>query len=158
MITADLHLGHKNIHKYRPQFLSAEQHHEFVYDRLVQSIKPKDTLFLLGDIAFAPEWLEKISAIKCQKKLLVMGNHDTEYCSITDIANCYDEVHSLFMYRKAWFSHPPIHPDELIGRVNIHGHTHGKNIVDTRYFNVSLENTDYRPIDLMRIKEQLANL
>ena len=78
MITSDLHLGHKNIHKFRTGFDSAEHHHEVMFENLAMNIQKRDSLILLGDIAFDKYWLEKIASIKCEKKLLICGNHDTE--------------------------------------------------------------------------------
>ena len=41
-------------------------------------------------------------------------------------------------------------PDELKGKINLHGHIHL--IDDLRYFNVSMENIDYTPISLEEIR------
>ena len=157
LVTSDLHLGHNNIHKYRgdKNFHSAEVHHEFVFNRLLNTVMPRDTVLFLGDIAFSPEWLQRVSNINCQKKVLVVGNHDTDNCSIFDIANAYDEVYSLWSHRGILYSHAPIHESELRGQFNVHGHTHGRNIDDSRYFNACLENTDYRPVEVNDIKLRL---
>ena len=68
----------------------------------------------------------------------------------------------LEKYKGAWLSHAPIHPAELRGKINIHGHVHYANVLDetgkldNRYFNVSLENTGGCPIALNVIKEILG--
>lgn len=157
LITSDLHLGHKNIHHHRPDlgFQTAQSHHEFVFEKLLAAFKPRDTLLFLGDIAFSNEWLMEIKALKCNKKILVMGNHDTQFCTIADIADAYDEVYSLYSRKGLWFSHAPIHPSELRGKCNVHGHTHSINIPDDRYFNACLENTNYSPIEFYELKKAL---
>jgi calcineurin-like phosphoesterase family protein len=50
---------------------------------------------------------------------------------------------------KVILSHIPIHPD-CLGRfgTNIHGHLHQNKLDDTRYKCVSLEHTDYKPIQI----------
>ena len=161
LVTSDLHLGHKNIHKHRSDmgFESADAHHQFVFERLAAAIHPRDTVFFLGDIAFSLDWLKRIKTLKCNKKVLVMGNHDTDHCTITEIADAYDEVYSLLSHKGIWFSHAPIHDSELRGKFNFHGHTHSHNVEDSRYFNASLENTNYQPVEVVNVKNILmANL
>ena len=159
MITSDLHLGHKNIHNFRP-FSSAEAHHEDIYEKLCMSINKRDSVIFLGDIAFDKYWLGKIGEIKCDKKLLVCGNHDTENSiKMRDLVNVYDDVVSLFSRRNYWFSHCPIHPSQMRGKVgNIHGHLHDKivwrsgalgglvEVKDSRYINACVEHTDWKPV------------
>ena len=161
-LTSDLHLGHKNIHTYRTKFATAEEHHEFIYEQLAMSVNKRDTLYILGDAAFDKYWLEKIAAIKCRYKLLVCGNHDTERgITMRDLVNTYDRVEALYSKKNFWFSHAPLHPQELRGRkANIHGHLHGNMVwrdanpfenpdmceVDKRYINVCLEHTDWKPV------------
>ena len=109
MITSDLHLGHKNIHKFRTQFSTAEEHHEFVFENFATNIKKADSIIFLGDIAFDMKWLERLHFIKCRKKTLILGNHDTERLNISDLTSVYDSIHSLYSKRNFWFSHCPIH-------------------------------------------------
>ena len=125
LITSDLHLGHKNAHKFRPAFESAEHHHEYMFEMLATTVQKRDSLILLGDIAFDSFWLGKIKEIRCDKKLLVCGNHDTEKVKMRDLVNVYDDVVALYSRRNVWFSHCPIHPSQFRGRLyNIHGHLH----------------------------------
>lgn len=153
MICSDLHLGHKNIHKYRTQYATAEEHHEDIFERIATGVKKRDTLYLLGDIAFTKEWLERIKEIRCRYKLLVCGNHDTERgITMKDIVESYDDVKALHSKRNYWFTHCPIHPQEIRGRLGVvHGHCHSHNIIDgwadeSRYYNACLEHTNYKPI------------
>lgn len=165
MITSDLHLGHKNIHKFRTEFESAESHHEAIFENLAMNIQKRDSLILLGDIAFDRYWLDKIKSIKCAKKLLICGNHDTENgIKMRDLVGVYDDVMALHSRRNYWFSHCPIHPQEMRGKIgNIHGHLHGKMITtpclrddgnggfifkapSKHYLNACVEHTNYKPI------------
>ncbi|AUR93088.1 calcineurin-like phosphoesterase [Vibrio phage 1.182.O._10N.286.46.E1] len=154
MITSDLHLGHENIIKFRTGFDSAEHHHETLFENLASSIQKRDSLILLGDIAFSKYWLDKIKSIKCEKKLLICGNHDTEKgVKMRDLVRVYDDVMALHSRRNCWFSHCPIHPSQMRGKVcNIHGHLHDKKIKtdtmydDPRYINACVEHTNFKPI------------
>lgn len=148
MITSDLHLGHLNICKFRTQFSTPEEHDNIVFENLATSVNKRDSLILLGDVAFTKYWLDKIKSINCAKKLLVCGNHDTEKgIKMRDLVKVYDDVVAMYSRRNYWFSHCPIHPAELRGRLgNIHGHGHQDVIDDPRYFNVCLEHTNYKPI------------
>lgn len=157
MITSDLHLGHKNICKYREGFESEEHHNETLYENLASNIKKRDTIYFLGDIAFDRYWLKKISEIKCAHKVLVTGNHDIEHgIKMRDLVESYDDVKPFFSHRNYWFSHCPIHPCETRFRLgNIHGHTHqnnvtkvvdGEEVLDYSYFNASVDVTDLKPI------------
>lgn len=162
MITSDLHLGHKNIHKFRGDFTCAEDHHEFMFEKLAMNVQKRDSLFLLGDIAFDKYWLNRLKEIKCVKKTLILGNHDTENgISFSDFIGVYDDVHSLFAKRNIWFSHCPIHSNEFRGKTyNIHGHLHHKivetfdgvtMIRDIRYINTCVEHTDYKPVSFAEL-------
>jgi calcineurin-like phosphoesterase family protein len=166
MITSDLHLGHKNIAKFRKQFKTAEEHHETVFESLATNIKKRDSLILLGDIAFDKYWLGKVASIKCEKKLLICGNHDTENgIKMRDLVKAYDDVMALHSRRGYWFCHCPIHPQEFRGKKgNIHGHLHHKEVGeymlsidgryfnrDSRYLNVCVEHTGYAPISFAEI-------
>lgn len=166
LISSDLHLGHKNIHKYRTQFATAEEHHEFVFEQLATSVNKRDSLILLGDVAFSFEWLAKIADLKCAKKLLICGNHDTENgIKMRDLVKAYDDVMALHSRANYWFSHCPIHPQEMRNRKgNIHGHLHQKLVTiqanpvfptperkDPRYINVCVEHTNFKPISFADI-------
>lgn len=144
---ADLHLGHKNVHKFRKQFSSAEEHDAVVRENFEKVLTKRDKLFLLGDIAFNRESLEWVSSLRCTK-VLVCGNHDTQGdITMKDVVRCYDEVYSLTTYKGYWLTHCPIHVDEIRGRKGvIYGHTHNHKIDHILYHCVSLEHTDMKPV------------
>jgi len=169
LITSDLHLGHNNICKYREGFISAEEHHNIMFDSLASNVNKRDSLILLGDIAFNKEWLQKIKTINCKKKLLVCGNHDLEHgIKMRDLVQVYDDIKALYSLKGVWLSHAPIHTQELRGRShNVHGHLHDELVMngtglfqfkDDRYINVCVEHTDYRPVDLNELIKQRRGL
>lgn len=170
MITSDLHLGHKGITKYRKQFAYAEEHHGTMFENLATNVGKRDTLFMLGDMAFTMEWHLRLAEIKCRHKVLILGNHETDRgVKVKDFAPLYDKIHSMLSHRNYWFTHCPIHPQEFRGRLgNIHGHLHGNNVwmeeepeihlgptfmspVDQRYLNACVEHTNWKPISFEEI-------
>lgn len=151
---SDLHLGHKAICKYRTQFTTQEEHNEYIKEQYHSAVTKRDTVFFLGDVAFTKEALEDVKSWTAEQKILICGNHDLDKLHMSDLVEAFDKVYSLLKYKEFWLSHAPIHPDELRGKNNIHGHVHHKSIDDVRYLNVSMENLqEYKPISLMQVRE-----
>ena len=145
-VISDLHLGHKNVTAWAKgsrQGDTVDEHNEWLVDSINSVVTKRDTLWILGDIAWNNTYLKLLGEIKGYKKLL-LGNHDNmkvqEYMKYGRI------MPGLVRYKGFWMSHAPLHQDELRMHRNIHGHTHNKNMVlddgvteDTRYINVSVE-------------------
>ena len=153
--TSDLHLGHKNIHKFRTAFESEEHHREVIKENYHKVVTKRDKVFFLGDVAFNQETLEDVGTWTAEKKVLILGNHCRDKMPMQEIVKHFDEVYSFYKYKEFWLSHAPIHPAELRGKYNLHGHVHFATLEDTRYFNCCLENTEYKPIDLNSIRKRL---
>ena len=159
--TSDWHLGHKGIAKFRASDgIESEYQNSWTQINNYKTIVRKnDLVWFHGDIIFDPYYLEVVKDLSGIKKL-VIGNHDTEKkrkIFLSDLIEVFDEIHSLVKYKGTWLSHAPIHPDELRGCVNIHGHTHGHVIDDERYINVCAEHTNYAPIHRERLlKDNMA--
>lgn len=152
LFCADLHLGHKNIHKYRG-FTSIEEHDEFVKERWHRQVRKKDKVYILGDVCFTAEHWAEFSTWT-GNKVVVLGNHCTERNSSADIPASID-LHGAIRYKEFWLTHIPIHREELRGKLNLHGHTHNKAINDTRYLGVSLEQTGYMLLSLEDIRSEM---
>ncbi len=162
LFTSDLHLGHKNITKYRKLATSMDDHDEKLCTML-ESFNKRTNLVVLGDFLFDgpnyEQYLKRLSSLPYKIKL-VLGNHDSTKIYKDTPSNIEIQL-PLFTYKNIWVSHCPIHPQEMRNRIgNIHGHLHG-NIVDTRewvyklnefyipkYFNVNLDNNDFKPVPL----------
>lgn len=158
--TSDLHLGHKNIHNFRTMFSSAEEHHEVILDNILSKVTKRDKLTITGDVCFSEEWIKRLADTNLNIQI-VLGNHDTDrHTDLRHWAKYFDLscFHSLVKYKNYWLSHAPLHPDELRGKFNLHGHTHYSTIDDPRYLNLCLEQHDYYPIDLNQIREHFKNL
>jgi calcineurin-like phosphoesterase family protein len=145
-ICSDLHLGHKNICKYRDEFNSDKSHDSFIKRGLEAIDGKKSMIFFLGDIALDYESLEFISRLKA-RKVLICGNHDLDrqVNKMSDLVEVYDDIYGVYKYKGFWLSHAPIHPNELRGKKNIHGHTHRylmlneKGWIDKNYINVCMD-------------------
>lgn len=148
-LCADLHLRHRNIHRYRP-FESAEAHDAHVKKKWFETVKPRDTVYVLGDVAFDEEGWKEFASWPGNKHV-ILGNHCTERTDITKIPGI--KFHGLLRYKEFWLSHAPVHPDSLRGLRNIHGHLHSQVLKDPRYLNVSLENNgDFGLVSLGRAR------
>ena len=144
-ISSDWHLYHQNITKFRHleydgvylDFRDEQDHREWLLACARQTIKKRDLLILLGTIIFEEEGLKDLLSIP-GRKILVKGNHDVKTSPLFNQA--FERVEGLTRYNKVWLSHAPIHPDELRGRMNFHGHVHHATIPDDRYFNCCIDN------------------
>lgn len=150
---SDLHLGHRNIIRYRERFKTIEEHDDTIERNYQSVVTKRDKVFFLGDIAFTKDSLNRIKKWNGMRKICILGNHDFERSGLTvrDYLEVFDEIHGFVKYKKFWLSHAPIHPDELRGKLNIHGHVHRKNIEDGNYLNVSMDNTNFKPIELKEV-------
>jgi calcineurin-like phosphoesterase family protein len=142
---SDLHLGHKNIYNLRkdPFTFNSEQHHwSILRDAWNERITKRDTVWILGDVCFKAECLPRLDELRGHKRI-VLGNHDLDAKHFLPYV---DYVGALERYKGYWLSHAPLHPDELRGRNNIHGHVHYATLKDKRYFNVCPENIGMAPV------------
>lgn len=157
----DLHLGHRSICKYRTQFSSVEEHDEFIVDSILSVLHKRDKLIIHGDLGFNKESLHHIKRITDRVDVaeLILGNHDLESGTrptLMELMPLFNgKIYSMVKYKGTWLTHAPIHPDELRGCVNIHGHVHGNSILgDNRYLNVSCEAIDYKPIEHIKLMQK----
>lgn len=161
---SDTHFGHRNICRYRPEFTSVEQHDEFVFDGIMNTVTKRDTLWICGDVCFNMSTFNKYIIPICERVSvlrIVLGNHDNERLEapkIQDYVNLGVDIFGVTKYKNCWVSHAPIHTEELRGKHNIHGHVHRASINDGRYINVSCEAVDYKPIDFQCIQKRINNV
>lgn len=148
---SDLHLGHKNIQKFRtPLVDSMEMNTQRILNDWNTHVTKRDIVFVLGDFCFNEELYNTLD-LPGQTKYLIRGNHD-RFTTKTYL-NFFNEVEGIVKYKGMWLSHAPVHPDELRGKPNIHGHVHYGTIrkpfnpiydvtqeYDPRYFNCCPEN------------------
>lgn len=134
---SDLHVGHSNIAKFRLEVSSEQNNREVIKHSWDRIVSKRDLVWVLGDAAFTEEAIDWIGTLS-GKKRLIRGNHDT--LPTTSYLRTFEEVYGLLKYKGLWLSHAPIHPDELRGKPNCHGHVHYYNIksqvTDSSGFNV----------------------
>jgi calcineurin-like phosphoesterase family protein len=148
-VTADNHFDHFNIIRYESRpYSSTEEMNLDMIEKWNSVVSPEDEVYNLGDIALAKtEFIVWLSYQLVGKIYLVKGNHDkksnTFYQSLGwTVFNKPIVWHD----RKVVLSHArkPVDP----GWINIHGHSHSKGVNDKSHYCVSVENTNYTPINL----------
>ena len=151
---SDLHFGHDRITSFRPDFGScSEEHDSILIDRINSKVGKRDKLYILGDIAFNKRGVEQFKRIQSRHVEAIWGNH----CDIKRLAPLVEKWHAFKEYKEFWLSHCPIHPNELRGRVNIHGHVHNKTIDDERYISVCVEACNGYPLSIDEIRAKITN-
>ena len=160
---SDLHLGHDNQIRWRTSFSSGEEVSNLIITNYKATVKKRDICWFLGDIILCNKdrWLEELKKLPGDKRLL-LGNHDLKEKghnnrpTISELSLVFSEIHGIVKYKKAWLSHAPIHPDELRGKISVHGHTHYHCIDDPRYVNVCVEQTGYKPVAYQEIIKRVT--
>lgn len=147
---ADLHLGHASAVKFRG-FDDQKQHDECVLDGWCSVVGKRDTVWVHGDVAFGACNLDLLKRLPGVKKL-ILGNHDT-YETLKYLEHFNKVYGTMGFKRGVCLSHIPVHPDELDLRwkYNIHGHLHSEKLEDDRYYCVSAEQTNYKPVLFSKI-------
>jgi calcineurin-like phosphoesterase family protein len=142
-VISDFHFGHKNILKYSGEFRggsTSEEHDEWLINQVNSVLKKNDLLYVLGDVAMEREALHKMKRIRAGNRILVRGNHDIY--DTKEYLEYFSTIQGMISYKGTfWLTHCPIHPNELRGRYNIHGHVHQNSIDNSRYINACVEMT-----------------
>ena len=165
-IVSDTHFGHHNICKFtradgtplRPWNEVAEMD-EAMVTLWNETVQPNDKVYHLGDVVINRKALHLLYRLN-GRKVLIKGNHDI--FKLKDYAPFFDDLRAYHVLDNMLLSHIPVHPGSK-GRfkANIHGHTHANVVLDERgnpdswYIPVSVEHTEYRPIDLETIKARV---
>ena len=167
-VWSDLHLGHENIIRFRERpFRDAGHMDNALLDSWAQTVDwaaENEAIVVCGDVAMKRGMTEaNFDRIRAMpgRKYLVPGNHDIGGAGQLR-AEGFDEVCALLYAEgdpKLIFTHVPIQPDHLpAGWVNVHGHMHNDPPTDTPHINVSVEQLDYAPVLLSRIRLLAAAL
>ena len=163
-IISDLHLGHEKILTYEPtrmlEFGSIKEHDEALMDRWSDKVRPRDVVYVLGDVAWNEVSKKKFGTLPGIKKL-ILGNHDRtaasmRSCHFRSIQMCAFIGPRFQGKELLMLTHVPVHPMSIRGLVNVHGHIHSMEIErwnkpDRRYYNACVEKTDFAPVSLEEV-------
>lgn len=165
----------------RPHWDDVYSMHEDMIQRWNAVVSPSDRVYHLGDVVIDKRWLDLIMPRLNGRKVLIKGNHDI--FKLRDYTTHFQDIRAYKVFTKTPIgkvicSHIPIHSGSFPRwGANIHGHTHdnvvmkngGPNlpelrhistnkIPDDRYFNVSVENIDYTPIEYEDLMSRLEKV
>jgi len=164
-LIADPHFGHANICKFhnydgtktRPWDNVDEMDEEMV-KRWNDTVKPEDKVYMLGDIVINRKALSILDRLNGDK-VLIKGNHDI--FKLNDYTAHFRDIRAYHVMNNMIFSHIPVHAESK-GRfkANVHGHTHANRVmlngkIDPWYYSACVENTDYKPILLEELIENI---
>ena len=155
---SDLHLGHNKIVEFSSSFrgnvTTVDEHDQWIVEQWNKVVRKQDLVYVLGDVCFDKNKLPLLDKMWGTKHL-IFGNHDK--FSLDTYLRHFNKVHGFMKYKgQAWLSHSPVHDGSLRKLFNIHGHVHQRSVDDIRYFNVSVEALDGKPITWEEIKEEMA--
>lgn len=129
----------------------------FILLQSLSVVTKREKIFVLGDVGHNKKQSALLhwDSVKGTKHL-IMGNHDQ--CPIACYSRHFDKISGVIKYKNFVLSHIPLHPDDLRGRINIHGHKHNSDVMyrprlgrkrkDPRYINVNCDRTGLKPVSL----------
>lgn len=136
-VTSDLHFGHTNIMSFCPESRARFRNDvNYMNEQMVKEwndlIAPKDTVYILGDVAFMPAQKATEYMRRCNgSKILIEGNHDRKTLKDPSFRTCFKEIHKYLDINyggtKIVMSHYPFLEWDSMhrGSVMLHGHLHG---------------------------------
>jgi calcineurin-like phosphoesterase family protein len=147
-VIADTHFGHKKVIEFEPiarPFATIEEHDRALVERWNAMVKPKDTVWHLGDVFFGKDGHLPLASLHGLKRL-VLGNHD--HYPLAVYQQYFGKIYGAAEFGGCILTHVPVHSCQLEARYrrNLHGHMHSKRLSDDRYVCVSVENTGLAPM------------
>lgn len=166
-VISDTHFGHKGVcqflredgvTKLRP-WTDPDIMDQDMIDNWNSVVSPTDKVYHLGDVVINRRALKVLGQLNGDK-VLIKGNHDI--FQLKDYVPYFRDIRGYHVLNGMIFSHIPVHPDNLYRfGCNIHGHLHDKRIknidgsINPNYFNVSVEQIDFTPIQLDDLVERI---
>lgn len=160
-LTADTHFSHAGVCKFlrddgtklRP-WDDPHDMDEALIENWNRVVAPDDKVYHLGDVAINRRGLNVLPRLH-GRKVLIKGNHDI--FKLPEYAEHFYDIRAYHVLDRLILSHVPIHPESL-GRFrgNVHGHLHQREIGDPRYLCVSVERTNFTPIDFEAVRAHYA--
>jgi calcineurin-like phosphoesterase family protein len=153
-VISDTHFGHTNIIDYcnRP-FESAREMDEKIVENWNATVGEKDIVYHLGDVYFGTEGQKALPKLNGRKRL-ILGNHDSGKDQV--LLRTFQKIMVWRMFPEfgLLLTHVPVHEKTLAENpkrskmINVHGHIHNQNAYSSNYFNVSVEQIEYTPINI----------
>jgi len=160
-IISDTHFGHAATFEVfknneglplRP-FHSLEDMHSTFIRNWNDVVTTGDLVLHLGDVAFSGQAYDEVMPQLNGNKYLIRGNHDR--FSEGRYQRFFKRILGCYVRERYVFTHVPIHPDSKARwSGNIHGHLHANKIDDPFYFNASVEQISYTPVDFETVKQE----
>lgn len=149
-LTSDHHFFHSKIIKYssRP-FQSVEEMNEVMIERWNYVVGNDDLVIHLGDFALTNGKTIQATRERLNGTILLLkGSHDDKLRS----RHGFIITKSPIYLQDYIMTHEPLQKGLIPkGYINVHGHLHEK---DSLYgINISVEKTNYQPIELANLKE-----
>jgi calcineurin-like phosphoesterase family protein len=134
-IGSDFHWGHRSITQFCPDTRGHFRDVDHMDAEMVrmwnETVTPKDTVYMLGDIAFmAASHAAVILRGLNGRKILIKGNHDSKAIKDKSFAACFHEIHDYLEikydgHRVVMFHYPIAEFNrQHHGAVHFHGHLH----------------------------------
>ena len=172
-LTADPHFGHKGVCKFlRPDgatklrpWDSPEEMDEALVANWNDTVRPKDKVYVLGDVVINRRALATVGRLNGDK-VLIKGNHDI--FKLEEYTPYFRDIRGYHVMNGLLLSHIPVHEESLARfGTNVHGHLHanevmktdanGVRVIDPRYVCVSVEHTDFRPVLFENVLKRIVD-
>lgn len=178
-VISDTHFSHANILNFydrdgvtpvRPGFKDYKDMDEHMIANWNKVVKTGDKVYHLGDVFFGDkERFKSLWPRLMGSKRLIVGNHDD--IKFLSSGGFFSKVYMwrVFSEYNIIMSHVPLHESSLVRgasttatMLNVHGHIHQNKSPSGPYFNVSVENINYTPINITELakiaKQKLTRL
>lgn len=154
--SSDTHFGHENVIKFcnRP-FKDVEEMDQTLIANWNKVVGKQDRVYHLGDFAMDYRVALRIRPMLNGSIYLGLGNHDNG----KKLASAFQRVYLWREFRDLNFvaTHIPMRRQQLRGvQFNVHGHVHNNDEeLENFHINVSVENTDYAPVPMEVILNEI---
>lgn len=161
--TSDWHLNETRIGDFNPffrPFKSVQEQNDTIIRNLNDIVQPNDELYHLGDVAVDEEGVRLLELVKCQNRILIIGNYDEDKLNL--LAKYFGDIKEEMDLRvgniDCYLNHYPVNgiPDKF----NITGHIHGLWKVKPNMVNVGTDAWHFRPVsekDILFIYNAIKN-
>lgn len=147
-LLSDHHFGHAKILDFEPSRAkfanTVQEHDDWLIARHNERIKKRDNVWLLGDIAFSKEALDRCVPQMNGQLNLILGNHDKFELEL--YLKYFNKVKAIQPYKSGVLTHVPLHNRSLDRwNINYHGHSHSSSQFSDQHVNCCVEQSDGSP-------------